>query len=536
MNTLQTSATQTRTSIASRIFGNYDPKILWPIAILYLCIISWAIISPDSIAQTFSSIQKFILTQFSWLILLAGASSIGFSLWMALGHLGKVKLGNPDEKPEFSFFAWVSMLFCAALGTGFVIFGTAEPLYHLFQAPTILDAGTAGTARGIPEAIRLSVVNWGLFGWPIFAVGGWAIGYAAYRHNKPLRTSTGLYGLLGARCNDTFISKVVDVLGGIATIGGVSMMIGLGVASITYAFQILLGIHLSTFGKFAVMLCFILIYILSSATGLARGMRYLSESNGYLTIGLLLAVLFLGAAPMTYLFNLTLQTTGEFLFRLPQNILWTDAQNFEAREWTGSWFIFYILWNISYVPFTCVFIARISRGRTMREFVCGTVLTPMAMTLLWFSVWGGTACFTQLKGLLPIWDSVQSNPEQALYTLLGSLPLGTVLCFVAFIVFCLFAITTADAASYFIAQQTTGGTSLPVLSMRVFWGCTIGFTGIIFQVTGGFSAIKSLAIVAASPFVLIVFAYIISIARMMRRDEEASSISTSPAESTPLTL
>ena len=503
------------------ILGNYDNKIFWPVAILYGCIIAYAIIDPSGAGATFSSIQRFIIAHFSWLILLTGASAIFFSVWMACSsRFATVKLGAADEKPEFSFFAWVAMLFCAALGTGFVIFGAAEPLYHLFTAPTVMDAGSAGAVRGVPEAIRLSVVNWGLFGWPPFAVGGWAIGYAAYRHNKPLRTSTGLYGLLGERCNDTLVSKAVDVLAAIGTIGGVSMMIGLGVASISYAFQILFGIELGATGKFSIMLCFILTYIISTSTGLARGMRYLSESNGYITLGLLFAVLILGATPFTYVINMLMQVAGEFLFRLPQNLLWTDAGNFEPREWSGSWFIFYILWNISYVPFTGGFIARISRGRTMREFVCGTVLVPLFMTLLWFSVWGSNSCYEQLKGFLPLWETVQGSPEQALYILLGSFPFGSVLCFIAFICFCLFAITTADAASHFIAQQTTNGIEVPRLTMRVFWGCTIGFTGILFQVTGGFAAIKSLAIAAAAPFVLVTFAYIISIVKMMKHDRQ----------------
>ena len=170
------------------ILGNYDNKIFWPVAILYGCIIAYAIIDPSGAGATFSSIQRFIIAHFSWLILLTGASAIFFSVWMACSsRFATVKLGAADEKPEFSFFAWVAMLFCAALGTGFVIFGAAEPLYHLFTAPTVMDAGSAGAVRGVPEAIRLSVVNWGLFGWPLFAVGGWAIGYAAYCHNKPLR-------------------------------------------------------------------------------------------------------------------------------------------------------------------------------------------------------------------------------------------------------------------------------------------------------------------------------------------------------------
>ncbi|MFQ8889483.1 MAG: BCCT family transporter [Bilophila wadsworthia] len=370
------------------ILGNYDNKIFWPVAILYGCIIAYAIIDPSGAGATFSSIQRFIIAHFSWLILLTGASAIFFSVWMACSsRFATVKLGAADEKRNSlslhgspCCFAQPSAQVSSSSG--------AEPLYHLSTAPTVMDAGSAGTVRGVLEAIRLSVVNWGLS--RLAAVRRRWMGYrdAAYRHNKPLRTSTGLYGLLGERCNDTLVSKAVDVLAAIGTIGGVSMMIGLGVASISYAFQILFGIELGATGKFSIMLCFILTYIISTSTGLARGMRYLSESNGYITLGLLFAVLILGATPFTYVINMLMQVAGEFLFRLPQNLLWTDAGNFEPREWSGSWFIFYILWNISYVPFTGGFIARISRGRTMREFVCGAVLVPLFMTLLWFSVWG----------------------------------------------------------------------------------------------------------------------------------------------------
>lgn len=501
------------------LFGTVDHRLFWPSLAVFAVILVFAIVAPQSCGLFFSSIQNFVLANFSWLILAIGAAAILFALWMLLNRpFGHIRLGGQDCEPEFSFYAWVSMLFCAGLGTGFVIFGAAEPLYHLYSAPTILDAGTAGTARAVPEAIRLAVVNWGLFCWPLFCTAGWAIGYAAYRHKKPLRTSTGLYGILGERCNDTIISKIVDILAAVATIGGVAMMIGLGVASITFALKLLFGIELGPVGQLAIMLGLIIIYILSSASGIAKGMRLFSESTGYLALFLLVAVLFLGNTPITYSLNMLLQVTGEFLFRLPQNLFWSDATQITPRSWSGTWFIFYILWNMSYVPFSGGFIARISRGRTMREFVFGTVFVPIVMCLLWFSIWGSNACFEQLSGYQPMWQVVKENPEQALYMLLGSFPFGSLLCFVAFICFCGFAITTADAASHFIARQVAPGEENSTLAMRVLWGCVIGMTGIIFQITGGFSAIKSLAISGGTLFVLVMVAYIISIWRMMHAD------------------
>lgn len=501
-----------------RLLGNYESKIHWPIVIVYSCIIAYALTNPDQTSAFFSSVQGLILQNFNWFILLSGTAAVLCSFWMMISRYGHVRLGAQDSRPEYSMLAWISMLFCAALGTGFVIFGTAEPLFHLYQSTFVLDSGKAGTMQAIPEAIRLSIVDWSLFGWPLFAIGGWAIGYASYRHNKPLRTSTGLYGILGERCNDTVLSKIVDIMAGISTIGGVAMMIGLGVASISHALLVLFSIEVSTVGKFAIMLVFIVAYIISSSTGIARGMRYLSETNIFISMGLLLAVAFLGPAPLVYLINLNVQSVGEYVSQIPYMLFWTDASQAAPRDWAGGWFIFYILWMVTYVPFVGGFIAKISKGRTMREFAVGIVFVPTFMTVLWFSTWGGSATFAEVNNILPLWKAVEATPEQGLYMLLGSMPGGWWFCFAAFICFVIYAITTADAASFFIAQQTMATEETPSIPMRIFWGCVIGFTGILFQVSGGFKAIKSLAIVTASPFAVISFAYIYSIWKMLKTD------------------
>lgn len=501
-----------------RLLGNYDPRIHWPIVIVYTCIIAYALIDPARTSWFFSTVQNLILQNLNWMILLSGSTAVACSIWMMFTKFGHMKLGAAEDKPEYSMLAWIAMLFCAALGTGFVIFGTAEPLFHLYQATFIVDAGQAGTMQAVPEAIRMAIVDWSMFGWPLFAVGGWAIGYAAYRHKKPLRTSSGLYGLLGERCNDALISKIVDVLAGISTIGGVAMMIGLGVASISHAMLILFDFDLSAAGKFAIMLLFIVAYIVSSSTGIAKGMRYLSETNIFISIFLLCIVLVLGPAPAVYLINLMIQSVGEYVAKFPYMLFWTDATQAAPRDWSGGWFIFYILWMVTYVPFMGGFIAKISKGRSLREYAVGIVIVPTLMTVLWFSVWGGSASFAEIHKILPIWQAVEATPEQGLYLLLGSLPGGWLWCFIAFICFVIFAITTADAASFFISQQTMATDETPNIPMRVFWGCVIGFTGILFQVSGGFTAIKSLAIATASPFAIISFAYVISIYKMLKAD------------------
>ena len=496
--------------------GNYDPQIFWPILIVFSFIIGCSILWPLEVGTALRTVQNAILSNGSFFIVTISALTAFTALWLALSKWKDVRLGGPDARPEFSFYAWIMMLFCTGLGTGFVIYGSAEPLYHLFTGTTLLDKGIQGSWRGVPEAIRFSVIDWGLLAFPLFAVCGWAIGYGAYNHDKPLRTSSGLYGLLGDKCNSHILGRLVDILGAVASIGGVTMMIGLGIASITYAVKLLFGITLSGTGQLTVMLVFIAMYITSSATGLKRGIRILSESTGYMAIFLLICVLFLGAAPFTYIADLFLQNLGEITWRLPEIFLYTDAEAGPTpRGWHDGWPVFYILWNISYVPFTSGFLARISRGRTLREYIIGASLTPIVMCLIWFTTWGGNSCYLELSGQMQIWAMVQNNAEQALYLLLQTMPFGTLLSFVAFVAFVFFAVTTADSASFFIAQQTDKFNESPSLGNRVVWGLVIGTTGIILQIIGGFQAIKSLAIAGGSVFLLVVLAYLLSVVKMM---------------------
>ncbi len=505
-------------------FQNYAPQLFYPAAIVYILILLLALIMPDKLGSSLVDIRDFILKNINWVIMLAGSFSIVFCIWLVFSRYGDVKLGGKDAKPEFSFYTWIAILFCTGLGTGFVIFGSAEPVIHLFKAATVIDEGIAGTAAGVPEALRISVLCWGLFAWSLYAVGGIAIGYPAYNHNKPFRTSTGLYGLLGERCNDTIGSKILDVIAIIATIGGVSMMLGLSVASISFAMNILFGITLSATAKVLLMALFIFGYIISSTTGLARGIRYLSESAGYIAFILLFGVLILSPTPFNYIMATMIDTTGEFLWKLPKSIFWMDSAYANERSWAHDWYVFNILWSISYVAFTGGLVARISKGRTLRQIATGVSLVPTLLCLIWFTVWGTNSMFMQLTGLADVFSFVQSNPEQALYQVLQSFPYGVVLCYVAFVCFILFALTTADSASYFIAQQTSTGHNKPALTNCIFWGLIIGMTGVLFQIIGGYHSIKALAIVMGSPFVIVIFLYMYSLVKMLSKDYPKQNI------------
>ena len=407
------------------------------------------------------------------------------------------------------------MLFSCGMGIGFVFFSVAEPLTHLYQASPVLDMGAAGKAAGVPMAVQMTLLDWGMHGWALFAVAAWAIAFPAYRLGKPMTIATGLYGILGDRCNTSIWGRLANGFGVLGTIGGNAAMIGLGVASISFGLHKLFGLDLGNGGKTLVMLVVIVAYVISAASGVERGIKLLSQTNMIVAGIVLMVLLFFGHAPTQYLLNLMTQEVGDYFGQLVTMSFWSDAAYFEQRDWLGWWVVFYWLWYISYIPFCGGFIARISKGRTLREFIFGVLFVPMLLAIIWFCIWGGSAAYTQIEGIAPLWESVQGNPESGVYLLLETMKGGWWLSLAVLVNIIIFAVTTSDSASFFVAMQMSHGNENPKISMRLLWGVIIGLTGIIFQLTGGFKAIKSLAIVVGAPFFFVGIAFMYSVYRML---------------------
>ena len=500
-----------------KLLGVYDAKLFWPVLISFVSIIICALIFPDQTAKTLVTIRNFLIFNFSWAFLLGVGVTLFFCIYLGISSYGDLKLGLDTDKPEFTFSAWIAMLFSCGLGIGFVFYSVAEPLTHLHQSSHVIDAGTAGTAAGVPKAIEMTIMDWGIHGWALFALAAWAIAFPAYRLGKPLTVATGLYGILGDRCNTSIWGKLADGLGVLGTVGGNAAMIGLGVASISFGIETLFGIKLSGIGQASVMLILIVAYVISAATGVERGIKILSQVNMCLAGCVLLVLLFFGHASTQYLFNLMTQLGGDYIAGIMKYTFWTDAGNFEQRDWLGWWIVFYWLWWISYIPFCGGFIARISKGRTLREFMFGVIFVPSILAVLWFGIWGGSAAYAEITGIVPLWESVQANPETGVYNLLGSMKGGWFISLIVLINIIIFAVTTSDSASFFTAMQMSRGNRNPKITMRLLWGVIIGLTGIIFQLTGGFNAIKSLAIVVGAPFFFVGIAFIFSVYAMLKK-------------------
>lgn len=500
----------------ARIFGAYDPVLFWPVLSIFTVIVIAGLFFPDAMGNTLSGTRNFLLFNFSWAFLLGVGATLFFAIYLIFSPFADLKLGKADDTPEFSFAAWVAMLFSCGLGIGFVFFAVSEPLTHLYQSSHVVDSNTVGTMKGVPRAVHMAIFDWGLHAWALFAIGGWAIAFPAYRLGLPLNIGTGLYGILGDKCTTSLWGKLADGLGVLGTVGGNAASIGLGVASISFGLQMVFGIELGNMGKAGVMLVIIVAYVWSAASGVEKGIKFLSLTNMCLAGAVVLVLLFFGNAPTQYLLNLFTQGIGEYFSGLVSMTFWSDAGHVEQRDWLGWWVIFNWLWWISYIPFCGGFIARISKGRTLREFILGVLITPMFLTILWFTIWGGSAAYTDVTGVAPLWDGVQKNFEAGIYMLLDTVKGGWWLSLVILVNMVIFAVTTADSASFFASMQMSRGNRNPKIAMRLLWGLAIGVTGLIFQIFGGFKAIKSLAIVVGFPFFFVSIAFIFSVYKMLR--------------------
>lgn len=515
-----TDLSQQDTDAISGLFGKYDHSLFWPVLVVYGAIMLCAFFLPDATGSVLVGTRNWLIGTFGWSFLLGVGATLIFCLYLLVSPYGSLKLGADEDVPEFSYGAWVSMMFSCGLGIGFVFFSVAEPLFHLYTSSHVEDMGAVGQEAGVAKAVQLTLLDWGMHGWALYAVAAWAIAFPAYRLGQPLTVATGLYGILGERSNTSIWGRVANFLGILGTIGGNATMIGLGVASISYGLNLLFGLDLGDLGKALVMMVVIIAYVISAATGVEKGIKILSEVNMILAGSVLVVILFFGVAPTSYLLNLTTQMFGDYFSQVLSLSFWSDAGNFEQRDWVGGWVIFYWLWYVSYIPFCGGFIARISKGRTLREFISGVILVPMVLTVFWFSIWGGSAGYVEVNQIAPLWESVQANPESGIFAFLETMPMGWWLSLVVLLNLVIFAVTTSDSASFFVAMQVSNGNENPKISMRLLWGCVIGFTGIVFQLAGGFDAIRALAIVVGAPFFLVGIAYMVSVYKMLKAASE----------------
>jgi choline/carnitine/betaine transport len=494
-----------------------DRTVFGVAAAIVLAFIAWGVFGTDSLSAVAKTILGGIITGGGWAFVLAASGFVVFAIWLAVSRYGRIPLGRDDEAPEFRTSSWIAMMFSAGMGIGLMFYGVAEPLAHFTSPPP----GTAapGTPEAFDVAMATTLFHWTLHPWAIYAVVGLAIAYGTFRRGRPQLLSSAFIPLFGRKRAEGGFGKAVDILAIFATLFGSAASLGLG------ALQIGGGLIAGGFmGSVSTTLLVVIIvtlticFILSAVSGISKGVQFLSNINMVLA-GILALVVFVGG-PTVLILNLLPTAIGDYFGDLAEMSARTAATGGDATAtWLAGWTVFYWAWWISWTPFVGMFIARISRGRTIRQFIAGVVLIPSVVSLLWFAIFGGAAISLQRSGT----DLASRSTEEQLFGLLDTMPLGAVLGVLAMVLVAIFFVAGADAASIVMGTLSQRGTIHPSRGPVIFWGATMGAVGAIMLVVGGgegdaLSGIQNITIIMAAPFAVVMVLMCVALARDLRSD------------------
>lgn len=447
---------------------------------------------PKALDSWTIQLHSSIIRNFGWGYLLSAFLFLIFSIFMAFSRYGNIKLGSDHEKPRFSYFGWFSMLFAAGMGIGLIFWGVAEPMSHYLNPPAYIKEASPEAAK---FAMRYSFFHWGFHPWAIYIVMSLSIAYFSFRRGMPPLISSCFFPLLGDRIFGV-AGYVIDTLAVFATVFGIVTSLGLGAMQINSGLASVLPFEASFVSTLVIIAIVTVLFMISSMTGLDRGIQMLSKANIMLAILILIFMLIVG--PTTTSFNVLLSTFADYSSSLLSMSLSTNP--FRGPEWTQNWTLFYWAWWISWSPFVGLFVASISRGRTIREFVLGALLVPTLLTFVWFSVFGGAAFHLELEQGAKIAAAVSQDISTGLFKLYSYYPLSNVLTLLTVLLLVVFFVTSADSATFVLGMMTSGGEEDPPASKKLVWGLTVSTTAAILLFTGGLEGLQRMAIAAALPF------------------------------------
>ena len=475
-------------------------------------------LAPETAASIVSGANQFVLAHFNWAFLVIMLFFLLFLFFLILGPWGSLRFG--DEPPEFSFFSYFTMMYSAGLAAGIVFWGPAEALIHYANVPPLYGGVAAESAAAMPIAVQYAVFHWGLTQWACFTVMGIGIGYYVYNYDAPLRVSAVLTPFVGAdNIKDSNWAKVIDILAVFATLGGVATSLGFIGDQFLTGLEFQWGIQLGDLGTIAVITGMTVLFTLSLVLGVDKGIRRLSNFNMVLFFVLMVATLIVG--PTFFILQTSTDALGGFVSDFFAMSLFIDVAN--NGSWVNAWTVFYWAWPLAWSPFAGLFIARISRGRSVREVAfTGIGATAMA-TIPWFLILGSTGVWLQHTGGANLLGPINQLGEAVSgYVLYGALPLGSLLLVGFVVLVTTFFVTSADSSTLAVAMMTTGGKEHPSTIIRVFWGTMLGVVASILMVIGGVDALQSAAIITGGPFAIVGLIAVIGLARSFR--EESGNI------------
>lgn len=481
-----------------------------PAAAAILVLVGIAAIIPERIEALFERVQMWIVSEASWFLVLVVATILLLAVYLGASRHGEVKLGPDHSEPEFSKLSWFAMLFSAGMGIGLMFFGVAEPVMH-FAEPPIGEGQTVEAAR---QAMKLTFFHWGLHAWAIYAVVGLILAYFSFRRGLPLTLRSALYPLIGDRIYGP-IGNAVDVFAIVSTIFGVATSLGYGVLQVNSGLGYLFGLPETTTTQIILIAVITGFAGFSVVTGLDSGIKRLSELNLSLAALLVLFIVILG--PTSYLLQTFVQNTGAYVADLVS--LTFNLYAYEPTDWLGGWTLLYWGWWLSWSPFVGLFIARISRGRTIREFIGGVLFVPAGFTLAWMTVFGNSAIALILTDVAPgLVDAVAADSSVALFQFLEYFPLSGVLSFIATIMVIVFFVTSSDSGSMVVDMLASNGRDDTAVWQKLFWVSTEGIVAIVLLLAGGLAALQTATIATALPFSLILLTAIAGLLRALGRE------------------
>jgi len=496
---------------STKKYFDVDAPVFWPSAILIVLFISVTLIVGEPMAQVFSNIQGAISDGGGWFFILAVNFFLIFVLYIAFSKFGTIKLGGRNAKPEFSKGAWFAMLFSAGMGIGILFWSVGEPMNHFFNAPT----SEGQTVEAAKVAMELTFLHWGLHAWGIYALVGMALAFFTFNRGLPLTISSVFYPLLGRKVNGP-IGKMINVLAVVATLFGLATSLGMGVQQVSAGLAHLFNLPDTVNSQVILITLITLAATGSVVAGLSSGVKRLSEINIVLAGLFLLFIIIVG--PTLFIIDSFVQNLGSYLQNFFELSFWTET--YQQSDWQNSWTVFYWAWWVSWSPFVGMFIARISRGRTLKEFVLGVLIVPTLLTFLWLSAFGGSALFLELNALADIGGAVRDNVATSLFVLLEQFPISQVTSMVGVILVTSFFVTSSDSGSLVVDSLTAGGKLEAPVAQRIFWALTEGAVAAVLLLGGGLQALQTAAISTGLPFAIILIIIAWSLMKGLRGEYE----------------
>jgi len=500
------------------VFKGVNPTMAILSKLLIVIFLLAGVIAPEMMATFFEGLQSWIETNLGWYYVLSMNVFMLFVFWLIVSPFGAIRLGPDDSRPEFSNYAWFSMLFGAGMGIGLLFWSVAEPMYHIQNSP-FLPQGAAESMQGAPYAMQTLWLHWGLHAWAVYVIVGMALAYYAYRKGLPLTIRAALYPLLGDRVYGP-IGHVIDLLAVFGTSFGVATTLGLGAGQINSGLFYIFGIEESLTVKLWLIMGISAIATLSTVSGVGRGIKWLSTTN--LTLSIVLIGLFLILGPTVFVLGFFLTNMGGYLAHF---IPWgLKVGSGEQASWQGAWTLFYWGWWMAWAPFVGMFIARVSRGRSLREFCVGVLVVPTLITFFWYAVMGGTGLYQQFAagGAAGLIEAVNADISKPLFVVLQNLASGWfgtyVMGLITLVLIVTYFVTSSDSGTLVITTLISMGDSNPPIPYRVFWGLGEGAIAAILLYAGGLQALQSATLALGAPFSVVMFIMMYTLVRSFREE------------------